>query len=237
MSEAQTAINRSNVAGLIPAYLEERHISDVVRRARGQLDCVLVVDDGSSDATSERARAAGAEVVRHEINRGKGAAIKTGLSELTARGFLYVLILDGDGQHLPEEIPRFLQEANSSAGDVIVGNRMSDTATMPMVRRWTNRFMSSQISKACGQLIPDSQCGFRMIRREVAPSLFCESNAYDYETEMLIIASRKGFRVSSVPVSTVYGDEKSKIHPVRDTFRFFRLLARYRSDNGALPRS
>ncbi len=233
MSQPERGVDRTNVAGLIPAYLEEQHIADVARRAREQLDCVLVVDDGSSDATAERARQTGAEVIRHEVNRGKGAAIKTGLAELTARGFLYILILDGDGQHLPEEIPAFLNEANVSRGDIIVGNRMSDTTSMPLVRKLTNRFMSSRISGVCGQAIPDTQCGFRMIRREVAPALFCDSNAYDYETEMLIIASRKGFRVSSVPVSTVYADEKSKIHPIRDTIRFFKLLERYRSEPSA----
>jgi glycosyltransferase involved in cell wall biosynthesis len=221
-------IDRTQVAGLIPAYREEARIGEVVQRTRAELDTVVVVDDGSPDATSERARAAGAEVIRHETNRGKGAAIKTGLAELTRRGFEYVLILDGDGQHLPEEISAFLEAANATGARIIVGNRMSDTRTMPVVRRLTNRFMSAQISALCRQPIPDSQCGFRMVHREVAPHLFCESDAYDYETEMLIIASRRGFKIAAVPVSTVYGDEKSKIHPVRDTIRFLKLVQRYR---------
>jgi glycosyltransferase involved in cell wall biosynthesis len=200
----------------------------VAKRALAQLDHVLVLDDGSTDRTSDEARAAGAEVIRHPQNQGKGAAIKTGLRELTARGFLYVLVLDGDGQHLPEEIPAFLDEANRSGAPFVVGTRMSDTEKMPFVRKLTNRFMSAQISRLCGQPVPDSQCGFRMMHRDVIPHLFCESNNYDYETEMLLIASREGFRISSVPVSTVYGEEKSKIHPVRDTIRFFKLLRRYR---------
>lgn len=227
MTEAYA--NRSNVAALIPAYREENHIRDVATRALAQLDHVLVVNDGSPDATAERASESGAEVITHEVNRGKGAAIKTGLKTLTERGFKYIQILDGDGQHLPEEIPRFLEEANRSQSHMVVGNRMSDVEKMPFVRKMTNRFMSWQISSVCGQQIPDTQCGFRMIHREVAPLLFCETDAFDYETEMLLIASKAGFRIGAVPVSTVYGDEKSKIKPVRDTIRFFKLMGRYRN--------
>lgn len=224
-------IDRSNVAALIPAFREERRISEVARRTKMQLDYVLVLDDGSPDATSEKAREAGVEVIRHEVNRGKGAAIKTGLRELTARGFEYVVLLDGDGQHLPEEIPAFLDEAAKTKAHFLLGNRMSDTSKMPLVRRLTNKTMSWQISRLCGQPIPDTQCGFRMIHRDVVPHLFCESNAYDYETEMLLIASRRGFKIGAVPITTVYSDEKSKIHPVRDTIRFFKLIGRYRKEN------
>lgn len=219
--------DRTNVAALIPSYFEAAHIRDVARRTLAELDSVLVLDDGSTDETSAEARQAGAQVIRHEQNQGKGAAIKTGFRELLQRGFQYVLILDGDGQHLPEEIPAFLEEANRSGAPFVVGTRMSDTRAMPFVRKMTNRFMSGQISRLCGQPIPDSQCGFRMMRNDVIPHLFCESNNYDYETEMLLIASRAGFKISSVPVSTIYGDEKSKIHPVRDTIRFFKLISRY----------
>lgn len=223
--------DRTSVAALIPAYYEEKHIADVARRALAQLDTVLVLDDGSTDRTAEAARETGAEVVRHEINRGKGAAIKTGLRELLARGFEYVLILDGDGQHLPEEIPAFLQLAAESRAGVVVGNRMSDLRTMPLVRRLTNQTMSGFISRVCRQPVHDSQCGFRLIHRDVIPHLFCESNNYDFETEMLFIAATRGFRIASVPVSTVYGEEVSKIHPVRDTIRFFKLLRRYKREN------
>ena len=220
--------DRTNVAALIPAYYEAAQIQAVARRTLAQLDHVLVLDDGSTDRTSEEACEAGAEVIRHERNQGKGAAIKTGLRELTARGFQYVLVLDGDGQHLPEEIPGFIAEANRSGAAFVVGTRMSDTRTMPLLRRLTNRFMSAQISRLCGQPVPDSQCGFRMMSRDVIPHLFCESNNYDYETEMLLIAAREGFRIASVPVSTIYGEEKSKIHPVRDSIRFFKLISRYK---------
>jgi glycosyltransferase involved in cell wall biosynthesis len=220
--------DRTNVAALIPAYLEAAHIEAVANRTRAQLDHVMVVDDGSADETAAEARKAGVEVIRHERNQGKGAAIKTGLRELLARGFRFVLILDGDGQHLPEEIPAFLAEANRCGAAFVVGSRMSDTKKMPWVRKMTNRFMSAQISRLCGQRVPDSQCGFRMMRNDVIPHMFCESNNYEYETEMLLIASREGFRIASVPVSTIYGGEQSKIHPLRDTVRFFQLISRYK---------
>ncbi len=233
VSGSGARVDRSNVAALIPSYFEESKISDVVRRVRVQLDTVLVVDDGSTDATSSLARKAGADVIRHEINQGKGAAIKTGLKALIDRPFIYVMILDGDGQHLPEEIERFIIEANRNESGLILGTRMSDLEKMPFVRKLTNLTMSWCISRLCGQPIADTQCGFRMIHRDLAPHLHCESNAYDYETEMLFIAAHKGFRISSVPVSTVYGDEKSKIRPVRDTIRFLRLLARRRRESHA----
>jgi glycosyltransferase involved in cell wall biosynthesis len=221
---------QANVAALIPAYFEERHIFDVARRTRAQVDLVLVVDDGSTDRTAVEAERGGAEVKRHPSNRGKGAAIKTGLAELLGRaGVEYVVLLDGDGQHLPEELPRFLEEGNRSGAALLLGNRMSDMRTMPFVRRMTNRYMSWQVSRLCGQAIPDTQCGYRMARRDLLPPLIAAASAnYDFETEMLAIAARLGHRIGSVPVSTVYGEEKSKIRPVRDTIRFFKLLKRLR---------
>jgi glycosyltransferase involved in cell wall biosynthesis len=228
MTEAGAAFNRENVAAVIPAYFEAKHVADVARRTLHQLARVVVVDDGSTDATETEARRGGAEVIRHTVNQGKGAAIKTGLRALSKEpGIAYVLILDGDGQHLPEEIPVFLEEANRSRAPMIVGSRMHDLETMPFVRKMTNLFMSSRISKVCGQKIPDTQCGFRMMERTLAAAMCdTETSKYDYETEMLVIAARRGCRIASVPVSTVYGDEVSKIHPIRDTIRFFKLMRR-----------
>jgi glycosyltransferase involved in cell wall biosynthesis len=224
---ADDTIDRATVAAIIPAYLEEKHIADVVRRALQQIDHVLVVDDGSPDATAANAREAGAEVIVHPQNVGKGEAIKTGLRHWLDRNFLYVVILDGDGQHLPEEIARFLGSAASTRAELLVGTRMSDVREMPLVRRLVNRYMSNKISRLCGQPIPDTQCGFRMVHRGLIPDLLGGAERFDYETEMLILASRKGCRIESVPITTVYSDEVSSIHPVRDTIRFFKLIRRY----------
>jgi glycosyltransferase involved in cell wall biosynthesis len=220
---------RLKTAAIIPAYREEQHISDVVRRTRRQLDHVLVIDDGSSDNTARCAREAGAEVIVHSQNRGKGEAIKTGLRHWLDRQFIHVIILDADGQHLPEEIDRFIAAA-AQAGDrsFFLGNRMNNLSGMPFVRRVVNRYMSNRISRICRQEIPDTQCGFRMLDRQLIPELLDGGNRFDYETEMLIIASRKGYRIESVPITTVYSDEVSKIRPARDTIRFFKLMRRYR---------
>ena len=221
------APNRSKIAAIIPAYQEEKHVGGVVLRTRAQLNHVLVVDDGSSDQTALHAREAGAEVIIHPVNRGKGETIKTGLHHWFDCGFEFVIILDADGQHRPEEIDRFVAAAVGPAHPrLLIGNRMNDVARMPLLRRFVNRYMSNQISQVCGQTIPDTQCGYRMLHRDLIPEMFGGAERFDYETEMLIFASRKGFRIESVPISTVYSDEVSSIHPVRDTVRFFKLMQR-----------
>jgi glycosyltransferase involved in cell wall biosynthesis len=165
----------------------------------------------------------------HPQNRGKGEAIKTGLRHWLDRELQWVLILDADAQHRPEEIDRFVEAAVSAAAPrLILGNRMDDVSSMPLVRRLVNRWMSKQISAVCGQTIPDTQCGFRMLHRELIPDLLDGAERFEYETEMLIVASRKGFPIASVPISTVYSDEVSSIHPLRDTIRFFKLMRRYK---------
>jgi glycosyltransferase involved in cell wall biosynthesis len=230
---------RSQTAAVIPAYQDEKHIGDIVRRARQRLDQVLVVDDGSTDNTAQRAREAGAEVIVHDQNRGKGEAIKTGLGHWFAaanpsgggrdRQITWVSLLDSDGQHLPEEIDRFIAAAVSATRPTFfIGTRMNNVADMPFIRRVVNHYMSSEISRLCGQKVPDTQCGFRMVDRQLIPELLGGGDRFEYETEVLIIASRKGYRIESVPITTVYTDQVSKIHPVRDALRFFKLLWRYR---------
>jgi len=226
-SPAAAAVNRSTVAAIIPAFCEEKHVGEVVRRTRVQLDHVLVVDDGSADKTASVAREAGADVVVHERNLGKGESIKTGLRYWLDRGLQHVIVLDADGQHLPEEIVRFLAAAQGGA-QMLVGTRMNDVREMPFVRRFVNRWMSQQISAVCKQDIPDTQCGFRMLSGAVIPHVLDGAARFDYETEMLIVASRRGFKIGAVPVSTVYSDEVSSIHPVRDTIRFLKLMRRYK---------
>jgi glycosyltransferase involved in cell wall biosynthesis len=230
---------RSQTAAVIPAYQDEKHIGDIVRRTRERVDHVLVVDDGSTDQTAQRAREAGAEVITHDQNRGKGEAIKTGLGYWLAatsppggglaQEITWVSLLDSDGQHLPEEIDRFLSAAAlATQPTFLIGNRMNNLTGMPFMRRVVNRYMSGQISRVCGQEIPDTQCGFRMVERQLVPELLSGGNRFEYETEVLIIASRKGYRIESVPITTVYSDQVSKIHPLRDAIRFLKLMWRYR---------
>ena len=227
-ANAGRPLNRTNVAAAIPAYHEEAHVCAVAERARAQLDHVLVIDDGSGDGTAARAREGGAEVIVHPQNLGKGEAIKAGLRYWLERPEIeFIVLLDSDGQHLPEEIVRFFAAAATTEGHLFIGTRMNDVRTMPFVRRTVNRYMSRRISRLCGQEVPDTQCGYRMIHRGVVPHLLAGTSRFDYETEMLIVASRAGFRIVSVPISTIYSDEVSSIHPVRDTVRFFKLIRRY----------
>jgi glycosyltransferase involved in cell wall biosynthesis len=220
---------RSQTAAVIPAYQDEKHIGDIVRRTRQHLDYVLVVDDGSTDWTAQRAREAGAEVIVHKQNRGKGDAIKTGLEHCLDREGTWVILLDSDGQHLPEEIDRFLSAAAcATERTFLIGNRMNDPTGMPFIRRIVNRYMSRQISRVCKQEIPDTQCGFRMLDRQFVPEVLGGGEGFDYDTEVLIIASRKGYLVESVPITTVYTDQVSKIRPLRDAIRFLKLMWRYR---------
>ncbi len=220
---------RSQTAAVIPAYQDEKHIGDIVRRTRERFDHVLVIDDGSTDRTAQCAREAGAEVVIHDQNRGKGEALKTGLGHWLDREVTWVILLDSDGQHLPEEIDRFMAAAAAATRpSFFIGNRMNDIAGMPFIRRVVNRYMSRSISRVCRQEIPDTQCGFRMLDRQLIPGLLGGGHRFDYETEVLIIASRKGYRIESVPITTVYTDQVSKIHPLRDAIRFFKMMWRYR---------
>ncbi len=211
---------------LIPGFNEEAHIEDVVKRSRPLVDAVLVVDDGSSDKTAAVAREAGAEILQHDVNQGKGLALRHGLDRAVAEGFDAAITLDADGQHIPEEIPLFL--AAAAEADIVVGNRMGDVAKMPWLRLKTNQFTSWVVSRLAGVHVADSQVGFRLIRttvwQEIADRVL--SCNYDFESEILVAAGRAGFRLAEVPVSTVYGDETSSIHPVRDTIRFFSMVWR-----------
>ncbi len=211
---------------LIPAFNEEAAVGAVVKGALKHAGRVLVVDDGSSDRTGETAAAAGAEVIRHPVNRGKGGALRTGLRALAERGSDPVIVIDGDGQHDPGEIPDFLTEARRSGAGIVVGNRMTAAASMPRVRYWTNRVMSAVISRLTGVEIPDSQCGYRLITAGVIKQLSFSTSNYDTESEMLIEAARKGVGISSVPVRSIYSGQASRIRPGRDTVRFLRLLFR-----------
>ncbi len=219
--------SRETVLAIIPAYSEGTFIGQVVSRVLQYVGTVLVVDDGSPDNTADAAQAAGAQVIRHSTNRGKGAAIKSGLEEAAKVGTPFFLFLDGDGQHDPADIPAFFEVMNDSDADLVVGNRMTNQAAMPVVRRLTNKFMSWQIGAICKVPLPDSQCGFRLVRRELLPVLNAPSDRFEFETESLILAARRGFRIKCVPIRTIYTNQESKIRPVRDTIRYARLISKY----------
>jgi len=217
-----------NTIVIIPSYNEARTIGCVVSSLVNMGLNVLVVDDGSVDSTERIALDSGAMVIRSGENRGKGFSIREGIKYvLDKTRFEWIVIMDGDGQHCPGDIPAMMAATRAGDVDMVSGNRMLRTETMPPVRYWTNRFMSWMISGICRRDIPDTQCGYRLVRVEALKKLKLTSDKYDIETEMLIRAADAAMKIESVPVRTIYGEEKSEINPVRDTIRFFALILKY----------
>lgn len=216
---------------ILPALNAARHLPALIGQIRVAQPGlrILVVDDGSTDGTGEAARAAGAEVISHPVNQGKGGALKTGYAWALDQGLDWVFTMDADGQHLAAEMQGFLDEAclagSGRGADVVVGTRMDRTADMPWLRRTTNRFTSWVVSRLAGCSIPDSQNGFRLYRTSCLRDLVLRTNRYDSESEILVKLARRGCRFAAAPVTTVYGDQHSAIHPLIDTYRFFKLVA------------
>jgi len=211
---------------VIPTYNEANTIADLVRNIRQQGLDVLVIDDGSCDDTSKIAQDNGAAVLRNVNNEGKGASLIKGFRYALTKDFDAVITMDGDGQHLPEEIPYFIRLATYSDSGIFIGNRMSKRRNMPFVRVLTNKFMSWLISYAAKQNIPDTQCGFRLIKKYVLEKIKLQTSKYETESEIIIRASRLGFKIESVPIKSVYKGEKSQINPFIDTLRFIRFVTR-----------
>lgn len=207
---------------MIPCLDEAASIGAVVTAVRNEVERVIVVDDGSSDATAALAEKAGAEVLRHGRPEGKGAALLAGWARARSQRFKWALTLDGDGQHAVGDVPAFFREAEQSGSALVVGNRMNGASQMPWLRRRVNHWMSRRLSAAAGQWLPDSQCGFRLMNLEAWAGLRLVSRHFEIESEVLLAFVQAGHAVSFVPVRTIYKDEQSKINPLRDTVRWFR---------------
>lgn len=215
-----------NLCVLIPAYNEARAIGDLIDRLRGLLspsDTCVVIDDCSTDETAEIVRKRGVRLLGHAQRRGKGSALRTGLAFFLEHDYEACVLMDGDGQHDPLDVPRFKQKAAAEDLDVVIGDRMQRPEGMPVLRRLTNRFLSLLISLRAGVRIPDSQCGFRLLKRKVVEKLDFSSSKFEIESEMILRAARAGFRIGTVPIRSIYGWEESKIRPLRDGIRFFRF--------------
>ena len=185
---------------------------------------MLVVDDGSVDATSIRAKESGARLIQNPKNLGKGQALRTGFSYFLDSPFNFLITMDADGQHDVRDLEKFLKVREESGASLLIGNRMDNPTRMPWLRVLTNHFLSSLLSLVGGKKIPDSQCGYRLVSKEALRQMRFETSHFEIESEMLLEALRLKVDVRSVPVSSVYEGETSHIHPVRDTFRFFRFL-------------
>jgi glycosyltransferase involved in cell wall biosynthesis len=206
---------------LIPGYNEADRIEAVVARTMEVLPA-LVVDDGSRDATAERAAAAGATVLRQEPNQGKGAALRRGFAWALESGYGAVVTLDADGQHDPAEIPRFLEARRGTGADLVIGRR--DFAQMPRVRRLSNTVGARVLSWAIGQPIPDNQSGYRLLSRRMMEQVTGSTEAgFEFEVEMIAVCIREGYGLTWVPIRTIYAGEPSHIEPWRHFTSFLRV--------------
>ncbi len=215
-----------DVIAVIPAYNAESTIKLVVSKVRRKIERCIVVDDGSSDKTGILAKEAGAELLVHISNRGKGAAIKSAFEFLKKQDFKYLILLDADGQHEPGEVFRLVQQARRKRVDVVCGNRMKNTKDMPKLRVTTNKIMSKVTSWLCRTNLSDTQCGYRLLSKRAVNNIEIKKDNFEVDTEMLFQASRLGYRISEATVSTIYTDDHSShINPVGDTLRFLRLIS------------
>ena len=213
------------ILALVPGYQEGPRIGPVVEAARRHLP-VLVVDDGSTDDTAAVAQAAGARVIRQVPNAGKGAALRAGFRLALDDGWDAVVTLDADGQHDPDEIPRFVAAfgapgASGPRPELVIGRR--DFTRMPPVRRLSNTVGTAAFSRAVGQPVPDNQCGYRLLgRRLMTATLDSRETGFEFEVEMIALCLRRGWTLGWVPISTIYAGEPSHVKPVAHLRHFVR---------------
>jgi glycosyltransferase involved in cell wall biosynthesis len=217
------------IIALIPAHDEAPRITAVVTAARKLLP-VIVVDDGSTDTTADRAREAGAEVIEQRPNQGKGVALRTGFRRALADGVDAILTLDADGQHDPAEIPLFLDAwAADPRPDLVIGRR--NFRSMPPARRMSNELGGRAFSWAVGRSIPDNQSGYRLVSRRLAEAtLASDEPGFAFEVEEITTCIRMGGTIAWVPIRTIYAGAPSHIRPLAHLREFVRIVRQARRD-------
>lgn len=209
---------------LLPAYNEAKTIGHIISEARTYIESIIVIDDGSTDGTAQIAREQDVVVLQHEVNRGKGMALRTGFEYALEHGYEIIITMDSDGQHEPADIPRFLARLRENNADILIGARVLERRRMPLHRRLNNKLISKVGSWLCGQKIVDFQSGFRLIKSNVLQSITLETVRYETESEFLIKAGRMGFRIETLPIRTIYGNEISNVKPLREMYLFTRMF-------------
>jgi hypothetical protein len=217
---------------VIPALNEERFVGSVVLQARRYADLVIVVDDGSRDATAEVARAAGARVIRHAYNRGKGAALNTAFRHARRVGPRAVVALDADGQHRPGEIAQVLAPVLAGEADIVVGSRyLSGRQGVPAARVWGHRLLTGLTNRLSGTRVTDSQNGFRAFSPAAVDAITFSAGGFSVESEMQFLARAHGLRLVEMPVTTLYQDRPKRPlvgHGLQVLGGVVRLAGRYR---------
>ncbi|MCG5529935.1 glycosyltransferase family 2 protein [Halorhodospira halochloris] len=228
------------VVAIIPAYNEATTITEVVKRAL-EYCSVVVVDDGSSDLTSQDVANVGAKVLRNESNRGKAFSLWRGFRYALESGAKFIITLDADGQHLPEDIPRLIAKAEHNPGSIVIGGRTRRLERMPKLRKFGNRAANFWISWASGQWIADTQSGFRVypasVLREMIEQNATQGRGFVLESEILIEASWRGVPIVIEEVEAVYPPwaRRSYYRPTADTLSIIMMVAGKLISRGLYP--
>ena len=220
--------NRIATAALIPAFNCAGTIGRVVASTRRHVPAVLVVDDGSTDGTLEEARLAGARIVVHACNAGKAAALRSGLAVLLGEDHSHILMLDGDGQHDPDDIPAML--AAAADAEFVLGNRLWNPDAIPGRRRWTNVIGTRALSLMTGLPVEDSQCGYRIVAACLLRRMALMARGYAVDTELLVRAGKLGASFAHVPVRVIYDGARSHYRPLHDTVHIVASSMRFQID-------
>ena len=216
-----------DIIALIPAYNAAHLVGPVIEEAKKHLP-VVVVDDGSKDDTAAVAEAAGARVIRQVPNQGKGAGLKNGFRWALENGISAVVTLDADGQHDPTEIPKLLEAWRRDRPDLVVGAR--DYDQMPFVRRLSNKVGRRAIEWALGAEVKDNQSGYRVIGSRVMRELIDHGESgFEFEVWMIVLCVKNGWKMSWVPIRTIYGDQGSHIKPIDHVVGYFRTVSAIRA--------
>ena len=198
----------------IPAYDEEKYIGTIVLKARQYVDEVIVVDDGSTDNTSSVASLAGATVIRHDKNMGKGAAIQSILAEARKKNPDILVLLDADFQHDPDEIPILIKPIISDGFDLAIGSREQQRGNIPRYRRIGQRVLSYFSRILSKEKVIDSECGYRALSPRAIAELKLRQKGFAIETEMIAAATEKGLKITEVPISAIYTKDSSTLNPI-----------------------
>lgn len=226
--------NSFRIAILIPSYNEGKYIGSVIKKCSKYNQDIIVVNDGSTDNTSDVLKKLKSEIsgkliiINHDGNKGKGEALKTGFDYIVKNDYFGAITIDADGQHDVEEIRDFLDEIKKNNPDLIVGSRFNNTKDMPFIRRFVNYFTSWIISCIAGKKIEDVQSGYRFLNYKVLKNIKLKTKNFDTESEILLKAGWLNYKITNIPIKTIYymDEFKSHVNPAKDTIKFFKLVFR-----------
>jgi glycosyltransferase involved in cell wall biosynthesis len=200
----------------IPAFNEGKIIDEVIKKCLKFSDQVVVCDDGSTDDTYEIADAAGAHVIRHDVNIGKGEALRTLFKFAIHSKNDIIVTIDGDGQFLPEEIPKLVSDIEEKKSDIVIGYRFDDATDMPNYRRFGNKMLDKMANMVTELSVSDTQSGYRAYSKDIIGKLNFNIKGFGADVEILIDAANKGFRISEQKVTVIYntGSDTSTKNPI-----------------------